>query len=65
MRTPSPSTARRFIAWSTTSDVAPANPIVAGADYMTLPRLVETDPNTSAAWAATALNAATFGFKVG
>lgn len=47
------------------SDSDGSNQPVAGTDYVTLSRVVETDPNTSAAWLPSAVDSAQFGFKVG
>lgn len=42
-----------------------ATQTISATDYTTVSHISETDPNTSAAWDVTALDAAQFGFEVG
>ena len=53
----------RVISGGTTSDDSGQG--VANTSYTNRRRLLDTDPNTSAAWTLAALNAATFGFIAG
>lgn len=47
---------------TTSADTAQA---IAGTSYETLHRIVEQDPNTSAAWTSSGINSAQFGIEVG